>query len=97
MEKNEWELVLELFLKAKNKERMDQLLHLFLTITEREFLFDRFRIIQELLLSNQPQREIAKELGVSIAKITVGSNELKKIDRDLKKYLLKHLGNKNAE
>jgi len=97
MEKNEWELVLELFLKAKDKERMDQLLHLFLTITEREFLFDRFRIIQELLLSNQPQREIAKELGVSIAKITVGSNELKKIDGDLKKYLLKHLGNKNAE
>jgi TrpR family trp operon transcriptional repressor len=68
------------------KLRMD-LLDLFLSEKEKEALNDRYLIVQALLKSAETQREIAKNLGVSIAKITRGSNELKRINKNLLAYL----------
>jgi TrpR family trp operon transcriptional repressor len=47
----------------------------------------RCLIIRDLLMQEQTQREIAKNLNVSIAKITRGSNELKRIKDPLLTYL----------
>jgi len=83
----EWKKLVQLFLKAKNEEKMNALLHALLTISERESLVDRYRIIRELLLSEKPQREISEDLKVSIAKITAGSNELKRTTDEFKTFL----------
>ncbi len=76
---------------------MDQMLHLFLTINEREFVVDRYQIIKALLTSDLPQRKIAEELGVSIAKITVGSNELKRTPSELIDFFIKHVENNDKD
>ncbi len=90
---DEWNQLVKLFTNVKSEELMDQMLHLFLTINEREFLFDRYKIIKALLTSDLPQRKIAEELEVSIAKITVGSNELKRTPKELINYFKKHVRN----
>ena len=90
---DEWNQLIKLFTNVKSEELMDQMFHLFLTINEREFLLDRYKIIKSLLTSNLPQRKIAEELEVSIAKITVGSNELKRTPKELIDYFKNHVRN----
>ncbi|MCB1084045.1 MAG: trp operon repressor, partial [Simkania sp.] len=58
---------------------------------ERVDLSKRILIVQELLNGEKTQREMAKDLQVSIAKITRGSNELKGIDEKLKQFLKRSL------
>jgi TrpR family transcriptional regulator, trp operon repressor len=91
-----WDGFLELCLSIKEKDDIGSLLDLFLTEEEKENLALRFLIIRELLLQNRTQREIAKELHVSIAKITRGSNELKRIQPKLLAFLLNQMGSKIA-
>lgn len=67
------------------------LLDLFLSSKEKEALSDRYLIVQALLKSEKSQREIAKDLNVSIAKITRGSNELKRVNKKLLNYLKEKL------
>lgn len=86
-----WKELVALFHAAKTKKQVDQLLHLFLTISERESLADRYGIIKELLTSDLPQREISQKIKVSIAKITAGSNELKTTSAALKSFLKKEM------
>lgn len=88
---DEWNQLMKLFTNVKSEEMMDQMFHLFLTINEREFLVDRYKIVKALLTSELPQRKIAEELGVSIAKITVGSNELKRTPPELLRYFQKQI------
>lgn len=96
LEKNdEWNQVVKLFSNIHSEELMDQMLHLFLTINEREFVIDRYKIIKALLTSNLPQRKIAEELKVSIAKITVGSNELKRTPIEVIEYFKNQINNKS--
>lgn len=59
------------------------LLDLFLSSQEKRTLSDRYWVLKALVQSEQTQRVMAKELQVSIAKITRGSNELKRIDKKL--------------
>ena len=59
------------------------LFDLFFTPEEKDNLALRYLIIQELLQDEKSQREMAKNLNVSIAKITRGSNELKRISPKL--------------
>jgi TrpR family trp operon transcriptional repressor len=82
-----WKGLLKLFLNADSEERMHELLELFFTISEKESLKDRYEIIKYLLMSEKPQRMIAEDLRVSIAKITAGSNELKRTSEELKDFL----------
>ena len=81
---------IDLCLSCTNESLFEALFDLFLTEEEKSDLALRYLIVKELLKKEKSQREIAKSLNVSIAKITRGSNELKRID----KKLLKHLKDK---
>ena len=86
-----WRKLIILLNDASQKDKLDALLQFFLTIEEQEQLADRIALIQALLKGDKPQRQIAKELNVSIAKITRGSNMLKTSDKKLKAYLQEEL------
>jgi Trp operon repressor len=43
---------------------MDELLHLFLTDSEREAIADRYQLVKELILGDKSQRQIAESLGL---------------------------------
>ncbi len=68
--------LINLFIQIKNPKLMDEFLEDILTPVEFEDIITRWQIIKQLS-RGVPQREIAKQLGVSIAKITRGSRELK--------------------
>ena len=86
-----WDSFIELCLATKDKKLCSQLFDLLLTPEEKTDLAMRVLIIKGLLEKEKTQRELAKDLNVSIAKITRGSNELKRLDPELLKYLLKKL------
>lgn len=86
-EEDGWRSFMERCLKAKDVNQLDDYLHLFLTAAERQEIAGRYLIIRELLKNETPQREISRDLGVSIAKISRGSNLLKELNPDLKKFL----------
>lgn len=96
MNRDGWNKFVELCLSTKDKKALISLFDLFLTQEEKENLALRYLIIKELLEQNKTQREIAKELQVSIAKITRGSNELKRLPAKLLNYLIKQMGIKKS-
>lgn len=75
--------------RLKTPEQVRQFFELFLTPEERKDLTHRFLIMQELISEEKTQREIAKDLGVSIAQITRGSNMWKMMDENAKKLIRK--------
>lgn len=81
-----WQGFLELCEKAQEKER-EELFSLFFTYEEKEDLAGRYMIIKALLDEDLTQREIAEQSGVSISKITRGSNALKIISPKLLNFL----------
>ncbi|SCA62614.1 Trp operon repressor homolog [Chlamydiales bacterium SCGC AG-110-P3] len=83
-----WQRLLQLILKVETSEKLDDLLELFLTISERDALASRYQLVEALLTGDAPQREIAETLGLSISKITYGSNALKRIKEPLRKFLV---------
>lgn len=83
--------LIDLFLLSKDKEICLSLLDLFLTAEEKRDVEMRLLIVKELLKGEKTQRQIAKDLSVSIAKITRGSNELKRMNRKLLMYLKKRV------
>ena len=82
-----WRGFLNLCLKEKTPQELDEFFGLFLTPEERKDLSTRHLIVRELVRGKMTQREMAKNLGVSIAKITRGSNSLKIISKDLRRLL----------
>ena len=91
LEEEGWQGFLELCSKVKNSQNLDYLLCLFLTSEERTALAARFLIVAELVKGKKTQREIAKTRKTSIGQITRGSNALKIIEDDLRKFLEKEL------
>ena len=83
-----WHKFLSLCSKIENPEQLAEFFDLFLTFEERENLAGRYLIVKELLKGEKTQREMAHDLGISIAKITRGSNGLKTVDQKWKQYLL---------
>jgi TrpR family trp operon transcriptional repressor len=67
--------LLDAFLKIKNAALMDEFLRDILTPAEYNDIIARWQIVKKLA-NNMPQREIARQLKVSISKITRGSREL---------------------
>ncbi|MFA6023690.1 MAG: Trp family transcriptional regulator [Candidatus Gracilibacteria bacterium] len=63
------------FVLAESKKTMMKLLSDLLTPAEIHDIHERILIMQELY-KGKPQREIAKKLGVSIAKVSRGSQVL---------------------
>lgn len=82
-----WELFLDLCASTNSKDQMQDLFSLLFTAEERENFSLRCLIIKELLAQQQTQRQIAENFHVSIAKITRGSNELKRISPLLLEFL----------
>jgi TrpR family transcriptional regulator, trp operon repressor len=87
--KDSWYDFLEACSKIRDPEKFNLFFSLFLTIEERETLASRYLIIKALLEGKLTQREIAETYKVSIAQITRGSNALKIIGPELKKFLEK--------
>jgi len=75
----------------KSRAGLKELLDFFLTIEERNVIATRVLLVRELLKDEKTQRQIAKELGISIAKITRGSNMLKALDEAVQQKLLQKL------
>jgi TrpR family trp operon transcriptional repressor len=93
--KEGWSSFIELCLATQDPKTLVALFNFLFTPEEKENLAARYLITRELLLDEKPQRQIAKELEVSIAKITRGSNALKHIDKKLLDYLLDKLARRN--
>jgi TrpR family transcriptional regulator, trp operon repressor len=85
--KGGWRSFLELCLHMETTDRLEKLFDLFFTFEERKDLESRFLLVKALIKKNSSQREIAKDLGVSISKITRGSNALKILDDDFREFL----------
>ncbi len=77
----------ELCLAEKDNSLSMELFDLFFTSEEKEDLATRYLIVQSLLNGEKTQRQMAKDLNVSISKITRGSNELKRVNPKLIHYL----------
>lgn len=82
-----WWGIIRLLSRTDSEEQMEKHLQLFLTPDERQDLAARYMIIKHLTEAKLTQREIAAELGVSISKITRGSNSLKLIDDQTRQQL----------
>lgn len=91
MNQTGWRSFLKLCLASKNEKLLSLLLDLFLTPEEKESLAMRCLIVTDLLKEEKTQRDIAKDLHVSIAKITRGSNELKRISPKLIAFLKENI------
>lgn len=83
----EWQQVVDLLRQAALEQKDDVMLKLLLTPDEREALLARVNILHELMNGPRSQRKISELLGVGVATITRGSNELKHQSDDTKEWL----------
>ena len=72
--------------KLKDDKEIYKLLNELLSESELDVLSKRWRIVK-MLNSGLTQREIAKELKVSLCKVTRGAKILKKPDSMVRKFL----------
>jgi len=71
---------------ADNPELIEDFLYSLFTPAEADEIAKRWALVKSLS-QGRPQREIAKDLGLSLCKITRGSRELKKTDSPWRKML----------
>ncbi|KLV04472.1 Trp operon repressor [Photobacterium aquae] len=83
----DWQQVVDILRQAASEQKEDTLLRLLLTPDERSSLLSRVNILHELLNGERSQRRISELLGVGVATITRGSNELKHHDDETKRWL----------
>ncbi|RZP54164.1 trp operon repressor [Vibrio vulnificus] len=82
-EYKDWQQIVDLVKHSVEQKQHEMLLTMLMTPDEREALVSRVNIVRELLKGELSQRQISQMLGVGIATITRGSNELKlKSDED---------------
>lgn len=82
------EQVYQLIEEATKEGKLEQLLQVLLTQDEQDALISRVNIIRELLIGDMSQRQISQMLGVGVATITRGSNELKRHPQEINDWLL---------
>lgn len=82
-----WRRFLELSFKLSSIDQLSELFHLFLTHEERDAIALRVMLVSHLLDQKQSQQLIAKQLGISLSKMTRGSNAMKIISPQLREYL----------
>ncbi len=92
MQPSGWHCFLELCHSTKDTKLLAELFELLFTPEEKDSLETRCLIVKALLDQQRTQRQISEDLKVSIAKITRGSNGLKRISPKLKQYLLNYFG-----
>ncbi|ENM5826070.1 trp operon repressor [Vibrio metoecus] len=88
---SEWQQVLDLVRQAVHQDQHEMLLTMLMTPDERDALIARVNIVHELLSGEMSQRQISQMLGVGIATITRGSNELKSRSDEEKAALIELL------
>ncbi|MBL4238037.1 trp operon repressor [Vibrio fluvialis] len=76
-EYSDWSQLMTLVKQAADQGQHEMLLTMLMTPDEREALVARVNILCELLKGEMSQRQVSQMLGVGIATITRGSNELK--------------------
>ncbi|GLT18114.1 Trp operon repressor [Vibrio zhanjiangensis] len=94
-EYNEWQQILDLIKSSTESNQHEMLLTMLLTADEREALISRVNICCELLKGELSQRQISNKLGVGVATITRGSNELKLKSENEKAQISSLLGLKS--
>ena len=72
--------------RTKDSALIEDFLRCLLTKAEIADIAGRWALVKALQ-QNKPQREIARDLGVSLCKITRGSRELKKTDSAFKQIM----------
>ncbi|MTI12387.1 trp operon repressor [Sansalvadorimonas verongulae] len=82
-----WPEVLGLIQNQPDSESINQVLEVLLTPEEQSDIASRLAIMRALLEGSRSQRAVAADLGVSIAKITRGSNYLKRLSLQEKKLI----------
>lgn len=88
LERNkDWESFLGLFLQIEDKNTVNMLFNLFLTMNEKDMMIDRYLLVKSLLEGNLTQREIAEKLHLSISKITSGSKAVQILQEKDRNYL----------
>lgn len=92
MAEDNWLKFVAFCTKERDVRRLAQFLDLLLTHEERQSIAARLCIVKALLAEELTQREIAEQFKVSIAKITRGSNELKRLTAEQRQTLKKLLG-----
>lgn len=95
-EYKEWQQILDLISESSQSQQHEMLLTMLLTPDEREALVARVNIFRELLKGELSQRQISQMLGVGIATITRGSNELKSKSAEEKQQIAQLLENKEG-
>ena len=89
--KGEWQKFLSLLVDCQDNVQLETLLNFLLTHDERDMIASRLLLTEQLLRKDKSQRAIAADYEISIALITRGSNELKRLtqaQRDELKALL---------
>ncbi len=76
-EYQDWQQIVDLIKQSVNNHQHEMLLTMLMTQDERDALVARVNIFNELLKGELSQRQISQLLGVGVATITRGSNELK--------------------
>ena len=77
--------------ECKDNNMLSEIFDLFFTHEERDNLALRYLIIRALIKQEKSQRDMAEHLNVSIAKITRGSNELKRMSKKLLQFLKENI------
>ncbi|MDP2489924.1 trp operon repressor [Vibrio splendidus] len=72
-----WQQLMDLVKTAAEKDQHELLLTMVMTPDERDALVARVNILCELMKGDMSQRQVSQMLGVGVATITRGSNELK--------------------
>ncbi|MFA0407141.1 trp operon repressor [Vibrio splendidus] len=72
-----WQQLMDLVKTAAEKGQHELLLTMMMTPDERDALVARVNILCELMKGDMSQRQVSQMLGVGVATITRGSNELK--------------------
>jgi TrpR family trp operon transcriptional repressor len=84
----DWQALLDLLREASEQDRLAMVLTMMMSSDERETLVSRINIFYELLKGDLSQRQISQMLGVGVATITRGSNELKSCTEENKAALM---------
>ncbi|MBV7314206.1 trp operon repressor [Shewanella sp. NIFS-20-20] len=75
--KPQWNMAIDNLMGLTERHQLELWFELLMTEEERHAIAGRLRVFQLLLAAEKSQRQIAAELGVSIATITRCSNYLK--------------------
>lgn len=90
----EWQQFLFLLRQAMLENREEELLSILLTLDEKSSIGLRVQIIRLLLNKEATQREIQQMLQTSAATITRGSNLLKSLDPEVRRWIHQKLNGK---